>query len=107
MVTAFDDATSLSDRIVPRYGFEHNIRIRLQREGQKRTFQGWTRDLSESGLSAFVAQALVKGETVTLEIPLLQSQESIPATVARSLGTEYGFRFTALSAEQRCEFGWR
>jgi hypothetical protein len=103
MATSFpDDATGPADRISPRHLFETRIQIRLQRDSQKLTLQGWVRDLSESGLSAFVAQALVLGEFVTLEIPLPDSDKQvIPARVARSLGTEYGFQFTALSAEQR------
>ena len=97
-----DDATALADRILPRYRFEARIRIRLQQGGQRLTVQGWTRDLSESGLGAFVAHALFVGELVTLEIPLPKADKQvIPALVVRSLGTEYGFRFTALSAEQR------
>ena len=64
--------------------------------------KGWSRTLSESGLGAFVAQALVLGEYVTLEIPLPDTaKQVIPAKVARAVGTEYGFQFTALSAEQR------
>jgi hypothetical protein len=64
--------------------------------------QGWARDLSESGLGAFVAEALIRGELVTLEIPMPSSEkQAIPAKVIRALGTEYGFQFTALSAEQR------
>jgi len=59
-------------------------------------------DLSESGLGAFVAEALVLGEFVTLEVPLPDcDKQVIPAKVIRALGTEYGFQFTALSAEQR------
>jgi len=51
---------------------------------------------------AFVAQGLVLGEFVSLEIPLPDSdRQVIPAKVARNLRTEYGFQFTALSAEQR------
>jgi PilZ domain-containing protein len=93
---------ALPDRILPRYAFEANIRIRLQRHSQNLTLLGWTRDLSESGVAAFVAQGLTLGELVTLEIPLPHSgTQEIPARVARSLGTEYGFQFTALSAEQR------
>ena len=39
---------------------------------------------------------------VMLEIPLSGGDKQlIPATVARALGTEYGFQFTALSADQR------
>ena len=97
-----DDATVLAERILPRHMFETRLRIRLQRGSQKLTAQGWARDLSESGLSAFVAQALLVGELVTLEIPLPRSgTHEIPARVVRSLGTEYGFQFTALSTQQR------
>ena len=39
---------------------------------------------------------------MTLEIPLAHSAKlMVPAKVARCLGTQYGFQFTALSAEQR------
>ncbi len=68
----------------------------------KLSSQGWSRDLSESGLGAFVAEPLILGELVTLEIPLPNSHKhAIPSIVVRALGTEYGFQFTALSAEQR------
>ena len=78
------------------------MQIRWQRENQKLVAQGWTRDLSESGLSAFVADMLIVGELVSLEVPLPGSQRLvIPAKVARCRGTEYGFQFTALSLEQR------
>jgi PilZ domain len=64
--------------------------------------RGWARNLSESGLGAFVAEALILGESVTLEIPLPGcAKQVIPAKVVRALGTEYGFQFTALNAEQR------
>ena len=103
MATPFsDDARGSADRISPRHVFETRIRIRLQRDSQRLTLQGWSRNLSESGLGAFVAQALVLGEYVTLEIPLPDTaKQVIPAKVARAVGTEYGFQFTALSAEQR------
>ena len=61
-----------------------------------------SRDLSESGVGAFVAEALILSESVTLEIPQPDcDKQVIPAKVVRALGTEYGFQFTALSAEQR------
>ena len=64
--------------------------------------EGWARDISETGVSAFVAQGLTVGELVTLEIPLAASHwHSIPAKVARCIGTQYGFQFTALSPGQR------
>ena len=63
---------------------------------------GWVRDLSESGLGAFVAGHLVIGDLVSIVILLSASGKVvIPARVTRQLGTQYGFAFTALSAEQR------
>jgi hypothetical protein len=97
-----DDVPDSVDRISPRHVFETRIQIRLERDSQKLSLQGWARDLSESGLGAFVAEALIRGELVTHEIPMPSSEkQAIPAKVIRALGTEYGFQFTALSAEQR------
>ena len=97
-----NDETGSGNRISPRHVFETRIRIRLQRDRQTLVLQGWVRNLSESGLGAFVAEVLTLGESVTLEIPLPDSDKLvIPANVVRALGTEYGFLFTALSAEQR------
>ena len=63
---------------------------------------GRVRDLSESGLEAFVADQLMVGENVTLLLSLSTSgKEEIPARVARQLGTQYGFQFLGLSKEQR------
>jgi hypothetical protein len=92
------------NRIAPRFAFEAHIRIRLQQGDRTRAFGGWARDISESGISAFVAQALSVGVLVTLEVPLDESTELvISAKVARNLGTQYGFQFLALSAEQRAQ----
>ena len=103
MATPFsDDVPGSTERISPRHVLETRIWIRLQRDGKKLSLQGWLRDLSESGLGAFVAEALVLSESVMLEIPLPDcDKQVIPAKVVRALGTEYGFQFTALSAEQR------
>jgi PilZ domain len=103
MTTPFsEDTTGSVEEISPRHLFETRILIRLQRDSMRLSLQGWARNLSESGLGAFVAEALTVGESVTLEIPLPDSDKQvIPANVVRSLGTEYGFQFTALSAEQR------
>ncbi|HTS04171.1 MAG TPA: PilZ domain-containing protein [Candidatus Eisenbacteria bacterium] len=90
------------ERITPRYVFEARIRISVQRASQNLAMEGWARDISETGISAFVAQGLIVGERVTLEVPLGASQwHSIPAKVARCIGTQYGFQFTALSPVQR------
>ena len=88
--------------ISPRHRFEARVSISVQRGERKLTLQGWVRDLSESGLRAFVADSLLPGESVTFEIPLCDtSNQVIPAKVMRALGTDYGFQFTALSADQR------
>jgi hypothetical protein len=101
---SFDEKRSPAGRISPRHVFETRIRIRLQRDSQKLTLQGWTRNLSEGGLNAFVAHALALRESVVLEIRLSNSgKHAIPAQVVRVLGTEYGFQFTALSVEQRIQ----
>jgi hypothetical protein len=88
--------------ISPRHRFEARVSISVERGQQKLSLQGWVRDLSESGLRAFVADSLLPGESVTFEIPLSDNgKQVIPAKVMRALGTDYGFQFTALSAEQR------
>lgn len=99
-----DEVPDSAGRISPRYLFETRVRICLERDSQSLALQGWTRDLSEGGVNAFVAQALAVGEFVTLEIPLPGSgQPVISAKVVRALGTEYGFQFTALNAKQRMQ----
>ena len=89
-------------RVTPRYVFEARIFILVHREDKKLNIQGWARDISESGLGAFVGQDLTPGESVILQIPLPDSpKELINAKVMVQSGTRYGFQFTALSPEQR------
>ena len=91
-------------RIVPRYSFEARFKIRIERSGTICETEGWARDISESGLGAFVASPIFVGESMTLRIPLPQGPDLvIPAKVTRKSGTRYGFRFTALSAQQRIQ----
>jgi len=93
---------SPAPEISPRHRFEARINIRFRRGESELNLQGWVRDLSETGLRAFVADPLEKGESVIFEIPLPDMEKQvIPAKVVRVLGTDYGFEFTALSAEQR------
>ena len=93
---------SPAPEISPRHRFEARIDIRLLRGQQEMNLQGWARDLSESGLRAFVADPLEKGKSVVFVIPLSDiDKQVIPAKVVRALGTDYGFEFTALSSEQR------
>ncbi len=63
---------------------------------------GWARDISESGIGAFVAEELIPGEEVELEVPFAGDvMLTLHALVSRTLGTQYGLMFTALSSEQR------
>jgi hypothetical protein len=91
------------ERILPRYQFEARIKIEVRRGQEVVATEGWTRDLSESGLGAFVGAELQLGEVATVTIPLGGGDRQIvvPAKVSRNLGTQYGFQFTALSSVQR------
>jgi hypothetical protein len=92
----------LDNRIATRHVFESRIQVTVRRGANTVTVQGWTRDLSDSGLGAFVAENLEIGEVVSLQIDVGSSEKStIAARVARKLGTQYGFQFTALSPKQR------
>ncbi|MGA3195803.1 MAG: PilZ domain-containing protein [Terriglobales bacterium] len=90
------------DRVLPRHKFEARVKIEVIREQKTRFTEGWARDISESGMGAFVGMPLMVGEMATLRIPLQDGVEVvIPARVTRNFGTEYGFQFTALSRQQR------
>jgi hypothetical protein len=57
---------------------------------------------NSASVGAFVAEALVLGESVMLDIRLPdKGKQVIPAKIVRALGTEYGFQFTSLNAAQR------
>src|SRR5215469_16563550 len=80
----FEPMASPVPEISPRHRFEARIDIRLRRGPQELSLQGWARDLSESGLRAFVADPLEKGESVVFEIPLSDiDKQVIPAKVVR------------------------
>ena len=90
------------NRIAARYVFESRIVIRLRRGMQNFAVPGWARDLSESGVGAFVAENLVIGELVAIQMQLgVSEKEVIAARVVRQVGTQYGFQFMSLSSEQR------
>jgi len=103
MSPSSNEHTEQLSRIAPRHQFEERVAI-LRESGEATA--GWARDLSESGLGAFVACELTVGETVTLTFRLTESARLvIPAQVVAAVGTRYGFRFIALSAEQREQIG--
>jgi hypothetical protein len=91
-----------SKRISPRYVFEARFRISVQRNGKNLVFEGRARDISESGMGAFVGQTLSLDELVTLTIPVPGLEKaSLRGKVSRAVGTEYGFQFITLSPLQR------
>jgi hypothetical protein len=47
-----------ASRIAARYAFETRFRISVERDTRNLAFEGWARDISESGLGAFVGQEL-------------------------------------------------
>ena len=102
MSSMFAKSDGDPSRISPRFKFETRFRLRIQRKGEELTVGGWARDISESGIGAFVAEELTPGEEVDLEVPFPGDVTlSIRACVSRNLGTQYGLMFTALSLEQR------
>jgi len=101
-VSLAEPGEKAGDRILPRHHFEARVRIEVVRELKSVVVEGWARDLSESGLGAFVGAKLLIGEQAMLRVPLPnQTELVVPAIVTRNLGTQYGFRFTALSKTQR------
>jgi hypothetical protein len=91
-----------STRIAHRYPFETRIKIRLLGRAGDQVVGGWARDISESGIGAFVAEELISEEEVELEVPFTEGVTlKLPARVSRNLGTQYGMVFTALSLGQR------
>jgi len=99
MTRTSDGHRESASRIAPRYQFETRVAIQMK---SGTTTEGWVRDLSESGVGAFVGRELTVGETGTLTFRLSDSVKMVvPAQVVVSVGTRYGFRFLALSAEQR------
>ena len=94
-----DGHSDAASRIAPRFQFETRVAIQMK---NGTTTEGWIRDLSESGIGAFVGRELTVGETGTLTFRLTDAIKIVlPAQVISALGTRYGFRFLALSAEQR------
>ncbi len=90
-------------RIAVRYVFEARIRVRVIRDNKEVMLLAWARDISESGLGAFVAESLNLHEDVFLYLPLESCADGISARVVRASGSQCGFQFTTLSSTQRRE----
>ncbi|HLH07705.1 MAG TPA: PilZ domain-containing protein [Terriglobales bacterium] len=90
-------------RISGRYELRFEFTGTVRRFGKESVFRGWSRDLSESGMGAYVPVELREGELVDLDLPLESDAPAlrVAAKVRRSHGSEYGFEFVTLSATQR------
>ena len=90
-------------RISGRFEFRIEFTGIFRRYGKEATFRGWSRDLSESGMGAYVPVDLREGELVELDLPLEAGTPKlrVAAKVRRAQGSEYGFEFVTLSANQR------
>lgn len=90
-------------RISGRYELRIEFSGIVRRYGKEVVFRGWSRDLSESGMGAYVPVDLLEGELVELDLPLEADAPNlrVAAKVRRSHGSEYGFEFVTLSAGQR------
>jgi PilZ domain len=90
-------------RISGRFEFRIEFGGVFQRYGKEVSFRGWSRDLSESGMGAYVPLELREGQLVNLDLPLEPGAPNlrVAAKVRRAQGFEYGFEFVTLSATQR------
>ena len=90
-------------RISGRFEFRIEFSGFVQRYGKEVSFRGWSRDLSESGMGAYIPVELREGEQVNLDLTLEAGAPKlrVAAKVRRSQGFEYGFEFVTLSAMQR------
>ena len=87
-------------RISGRFEFRIEFSGFVQRYGKEVSFRGWSRDLSESGMGAYIPVELREGEQVNLDLTLEAGAPKlrVAAKVRRSQGFEYGFEFVTLSA---------
>ncbi len=90
-------------RISGRFEFRIEFGGIVRRYGKEISFRGWSRDLSESGMGAYVPVELREGEVVDLDLPLESGAPKlrVAAKVRRAQGFEYGLEFVTLSATQR------
>jgi c-di-GMP-binding flagellar brake protein YcgR len=90
-------------RISGRFEFRIEFSGVVQRYGKEVSFRGWSRDLSESGMGAYIPVELREGEQVNLDLTLEAGAPKlrVAAKVRRAQGFEYGFEFVTLSATQR------
>ncbi|MGZ4789678.1 MAG: PilZ domain-containing protein [Terriglobales bacterium] len=88
-------------RKAPRFLFDARLKITMKSNPKKQVF-GRTRDISETGLGAVIADPLEGGDRVILEFPV-QFQDHpvvVHAVVCYRRGFHHGFELLAPEAEQ-------
>lgn len=84
-------------RRYPRRQFEVNVRV-YPRNSQ--VVRGHTVDISESGISALLREAVPVGEVVHLELTLPHGEVEVLAAVRQRSAFRYGFQFLESSEAQ-------
>jgi len=85
----------------PRFLLDARLKVTMRSNPKKQVF-GRTRDISETGLGAVIADPLESGERVILEFPVqfLDKALSIHAVVCYRRGFHHGFELLAPEVEQ-------
>ena len=84
----------------PRFLLDARLKVTLRSNPKKQVF-GRTRDISETGLGAVIADPLEAGERVILEFPVeFHGPLSLHAVVCYRRGFHHGFELLAPEAEQ-------
>lgn len=88
-------------RKAPRFLLDARLKVTM-RSNPKRQVFGRTRDLSETGLGAVIADPLESGERVILEFPTVFQDRplAVHAVVCYRRGFHHGFELLAPEAEQ-------
>jgi len=88
-------------RKAPRFLYDARLKVTMRSNPKKQVF-GRTRDISETGLGAVIADPLESGERVVLEFPVEFSDQplAVHAVVCYRRGFHHGFELLAPEADQ-------
>ena len=94
-----DNADTSSTRRWARFQVEFRIKARFTKAGKGSTVFGQGSDLSEGGMSAYLAADFVLGEVLELEMTLPYAQRGIfvRASVRNRDGYRYGIEFLQMA----------
>lgn len=86
-----------------RYPVDVRLKIVSSRGGVRTTVYGRGTDVSEGGMSAYIAMELNLGSSIEMEVTLPYAQQSlkVKARVRSRDGLRYGLEFLSLAAPER------